>query len=69
MDRTPVPSTGCRKFYLCALGKLNELSCPVGLLFDKNIKKCNYANQVYCDETTTTTNYPTTTSGKNKHNN
>ncbi len=54
LDRTPVPNTGCLKFYLCVANKLNQLSCPQGLLFDQILKKCNYANLVVCYELTTT---------------
>jgi hypothetical protein len=61
LDRTPVNSTGCSQFYLCALNKMNILSCPVGLLFDQNLGKCNYANQVICKDLTTTTSTVATT--------
>ena len=65
LDRTPVSSSGCKQFYLCALNRLNIVSCPTGLLFDKTTRKCNYANQVICDEliTSTTTILATTTKG------
>jgi hypothetical protein len=65
LDKTPVPQTECRKFYLCALNKLNMLSCPIGLLFDTKLKRCNYANGVIC-KSDATTNIMTTTSSESK---
>jgi hypothetical protein len=66
LDRTAVIGTKCQRFHLCVQNKMTILSCPVGLLFDLTIKKCNYANLVICKEitTSTTTSVSTTTNGK-----
>ncbi|XP_053399441.1 uncharacterized protein LOC123557104 isoform X4 [Mercenaria mercenaria] len=54
----PKRSSGCKKFCQCAHAsteldgsvtyKWVEHDCPEGLLFDKNIKVCNYADNVEC---------------------
>jgi hypothetical protein len=51
---------------MCVNNELVELSCPSGLKFDKILKKCNYANQVICDELTSTTIITATSSQGNK---
>ncbi|CAF0857238.1 unnamed protein product [Brachionus calyciflorus] len=42
----------CTRYYRCASGVLSTEQCPSGLLFDANLKICNWANQV-----TTCNNY------------
>ena len=49
----PNYSTGCQKFYVCAYTgtqyeKITDYSCPPGLLFDPQMKACNYAHLVSC---------------------
>ncbi len=63
MNLTPVPGSMCLKFYFCINSQINIISCPAGLLFDTNLKKCNYAINVVCTELTTTKSI-TTTQGK-----
>ncbi|CAF0920315.1 unnamed protein product [Brachionus calyciflorus] len=44
-DFSPVPND-CTKFYRCANGVLSVFQCSSGLLFDNNLKVCNWPNQV-----------------------
>jgi hypothetical protein len=54
----PKRSSGCEKFCQCAHAsteidgsvtyKWVEHDCPAGLLFDENIKVCNYPGNVEC---------------------
>ena len=53
---TLVRGTNCRKFYSCMNNKINVLSCQEGLLFDTVLRRCNYANSVFCSETDLTKN-------------
>ena len=54
----------CKKFYLCVQNNLSIISCPDGLLFDNNQRRCNYPNQVYCNEFTTNVQTTTVTQSK-----
>lgn len=45
-----VPIAGCKEYNHCAdTGKWILKKCKDGLLFDKNLKVCNWANQVKCN--------------------
>ncbi|CAF0939536.1 unnamed protein product [Brachionus calyciflorus] len=44
-DLTQVPND-CGKFYRCGSGILYTEQCPSGLLFDANLKICNWADEV-----------------------
>lgn len=48
-------------FYLCSNGVLYNLTCPAGLLFDSNLKKCETASNVVCTDGLTTTAFQTIT--------
>ncbi len=63
LSLTAVPGSGCVRFYICISNKINVLACPTGLLFDSVVRKCNYAVNVKCSDTTTTA-LPTTTTTK-----
>ncbi|CAF0920285.1 unnamed protein product, partial [Brachionus calyciflorus] len=45
-DLTQVPGQ-CNKFNRCINGVLTTESCPVGFNFDRSLRACNVANQVY----------------------
>lgn len=40
----------CRKYYKCAGGKPSLQSCPANLIFDSNLRICNWPNAVTCEE-------------------
>lgn len=40
--------TDCTTFYTCVDGEATLQNCAPGLLFDKKLKMCNFANQVKC---------------------
>lgn len=57
-------STDCSSFFLCSSNTiLRAIKCPVPLLFDASLKKCNYPQLVtsQCGTAIVTTTIPTTT--------
>lgn len=40
----------CERYFQCSFGRREELSCPVGLLFDRTVGECNQAEAVDCGE-------------------
>jgi len=45
-DLTQVPGK-CNQFYRCINGVLKTETCPTGFNFDRSLRACNVANQVY----------------------
>ena len=43
---------GCKEYYWCSNGALNQgiIECGDGLLFDRELELCNFANTVHCPD-------------------
>ncbi|XP_053668044.1 probable chitinase 10 [Anopheles marshallii] len=42
-------ATNCNKFYQCSYGKACELTCPTGLHWSVQLKRCEWPNVACCD--------------------
>ena len=40
----------CRKYYKCQNGEPSLQSCPANLIFDTNLKICNWSTASSCEE-------------------
>lgn len=54
--------TDCSRYYSCSNGRLIEMPCPGGLLFDFESQICDWPSMVTCNPGTTTQAPTTTTS-------